>query len=94
MVFPFGEDDNSSSAAQEDRYTVVFFCHPVDSTALVPLPSPLVEQKAARDKKEEQKAAKVGFGGGAGSLGEKRTLTAKEYLDQRLQATYGYREGA
>lgn len=97
VVFPLsqGEGDDSAAATQEDRYSVVYFCHPVGSTALVPLPSPLVE-RAARERQQEEaaEAAKVGFGGGAGSLGEKRTLTAKEYLDQRLQATYGHREKA
>ena len=27
----------------EDRYSVAFFCHPVATTELVPVPSPLIE---------------------------------------------------
>ncbi|KAH8696206.1 putative oxidoreductase [Talaromyces proteolyticus] len=86
VVFP--HPSSSEVKEDEDRYSVVFFCHPVDSTNLVPaVPSPLV---AAAEKRVEE--GKVGFGGGAGSFGEKRTMTAQEYLNMRLTATYGERE--
>jgi isopenicillin N synthase-like dioxygenase len=67
----------------EDRYSVVYFCHPGDSTELVPVPSRLV----AEHKREED--TQIGHGGGATS---KRAITAKEHLLNRLEATYGFRK--
>jgi isopenicillin N synthase-like dioxygenase len=89
VVFPVAERNQSSSSAKpQDRYSVVFFCHPVNGCNLVPpVPSPLVTAAA-----ETKDGNKVGFGGGAGSLKERSSMTAKEYLDFRLTATYGQRD--
>lgn len=94
VVFPLAERSPSASAsassAEEkpvDRYSVVFFCHPLNDCNLVPpVPSRLVAAAG------EEEARRVGFGGGAGSLKERSSMTAKEYLDLRLSATYGQRE--
>lgn len=62
---------------KEDRYSIAFFCHPVATTELTPIPSPLVG--AAEDdarKPEENKKAQI--------------LTAAEHLRKRLAATYGW----
>ncbi|OKL61469.1 hypothetical protein UA08_03493 [Talaromyces atroroseus] len=97
VVFPMAERNPSSSSAKpQDRYSVVFFCHPVNECNLVPpVPSPLVTAAvAATATGGTESGNKVGFGGGAGSLRERSSMTAKEYLDMRLSATYGQREEA
>lgn len=88
VVFPLAERSPSASADEKpvDRYSVVFFCHPLNDCNLVPpVPSRLVAAAG-------EEAGRVGFGGGAGSLKERSSMTAKEYLDLRLSATYGQRE--
>lgn len=76
-----------------DRYSVVYFCHPVNEAELVPVPSRVVEEFRENKKGQEGRGGKVGFGGGAGSLEPgKRALTAKEHLESRLDATYGFRK--
>lgn len=62
---------------KEDRYSIAFFCHPVATTKLTPIPSPLVS--AAKDdamKPEDNKKAQI--------------LTAAEHLQKRLAITYGW----
>ena len=84
VVFPLAEQ---RSPNPQDRYTLVYFCHPVDATELVPVPSAVVAEHRARTGGE----GAVGFGGGAGSLQPgKRPLTAAEHLESRLAATYGF----
>ena len=61
-----------------DRYSIAYFCHPVDQTPLVPVPSEKV--RAAARAKDELSAG----GGGDG------VLTAEEHLKKRLAATYGW----
>lgn len=83
VVFPLEEQ---RSLKPLDRYTIVYFCHPVDSTELVPVPSKVV----GRHRELAGGVAVVGFGGGAGTLEPgKRPLTAAEHLESRLAATYG-----
>lgn len=84
VVFPLAEQ---RSPNPQDRYTLVYFCHPLDSTALVPVPSEIV----ARHRERAGGVGVVGFGGGAGNLEPgKRPLTALEHLESRLTATYGF----
>ncbi|ODV59725.1 Clavaminate synthase-like protein, partial [Ascoidea rubescens DSM 1968] len=58
----------------KDRYSIVFFSHPEDETALVPIPSDFVNQVKNR-----------------GASNSKEVLTAKQHLDRRLAATYGWK---
>lgn len=58
----------------EDRYSMAYFCHPLDDAELVPVPSKRVEQYE---------------GGIDGVKKEGKTLTAKDHLLERLAATYG-----
>ncbi|MCJ1271091.1 hypothetical protein MMC22_010990 [Lobaria immixta] len=62
---------------REDRYSIAFFCHPVATTELTPIPSPLVSasENDARKPGENKKA---------------QVLTAAEHLRRRLAATYGW----
>ncbi|KAJ5893498.1 hypothetical protein N7495_005189 [Penicillium taxi] len=83
VVFPLEEQRKPNPS---DRYTIVYFCHPVDTTELVPVPSDVVTRY-----RKDRRGGVVGFGGGAGSLeAGKRPLTAYEHLESRLAATYGF----
>ncbi|KAL2011534.1 hypothetical protein VTN00DRAFT_4252 [Thermoascus crustaceus] len=87
VVFPLSEQRCPNP---QDRYSIVFFCHPVDETELVPVPSELV---AAHREQNISRSGKVGFGGGAGDLEpRKRALTAREHLASRLATTYGFKK--
>ncbi|ODH53139.1 hypothetical protein GX48_00675 [Paracoccidioides brasiliensis] len=90
VVFPQEEKELRWQQPHEgegsrDRYSMAYFCHPVDSTELVPVPSKLVEEERKRQivGTEEQRA------GSDGNSREKRPLTAREHLAGRLAATYG-----
>ncbi|KAK2808263.1 hypothetical protein FQN50_004818 [Emmonsiellopsis sp. PD_5] len=83
VVFPLEEQElrqkqggNDDDGMGRDRYSMAYFCHPVNNTELVPVPSRLVEEQ--RKKKKE----KVGEGGD-------QPMTAREHLAGRLAATYG-----
>ena len=67
VIFPKGR-------SVEDRYSIAYFCHPVDDAELVPVPSKLVQEHAKRT--------------GKGSTRNGRVLTAKDHLMERLAATY------
>lgn len=67
VIFPKG-------GSSEDRYSIAYFCHPVDDAELVPVPSKLVQDHAART--------------GKGSTRNGKVLTAKDHLMERLAATY------
>lgn len=66
VVFPRG--------AMRDRYSIAYFCHPLDEVELEPVPSEMVRRFAAENGQMD--------GGG-------KTLTAKDHLLSRLKATYG-----
>ncbi|KAJ5747473.1 uncharacterized protein N7511_009169 [Penicillium nucicola] len=88
VVFPLSEQQGDNA---RDRYTLVYFCHPVDSTELVPVPGEVVSLH--RERSGGIGEGVVGFGGGAGSLEDgKRPLTAHEHLMSRLEATYGFKK--
>ncbi|OJJ50971.1 hypothetical protein ASPZODRAFT_126948 [Penicilliopsis zonata CBS 506.65] len=87
VVFPLAEQ---RSPNPQDRYSIAFFCHPVDATELVPVPSSVVT--AYREQQQNAHSTQVGFGGGAGSLEPgSRALTAQEHLEARLAATYSFK---
>ncbi|KAJ6078995.1 hypothetical protein N7467_008748 [Penicillium canescens] len=89
VVFPLAEQ---RSEDPQDRYTLVYFCHPVDATELVPVPGEVVRLHRERTGGIGEGGI-VGFGGGAGSLeAGKRPLTAHEHLMSRLEATYGFKK--
>ena len=70
VVFPEGNGD--------DRFSIAYFCHPVDDAPLVAIPSDLVESQTTSD----------------GSASANGGLTAAGHLERRLAATYGWRTQA
>ncbi|KAI5811089.1 hypothetical protein DFH27DRAFT_475060 [Peziza echinospora] len=70
VIFP-----ENARKGGEDRYSMAYFCHPIDTTPLVPVPSELVKQRGQRGANEEGKAV----------------ITAADHLKSRLAATYGWK---
>ena len=66
MIFPKNEAG--------DRYSLAYFCHPLDDALLEPVPSAIVQ-------KYMQQTGKSGSRDG-------KALTAKDHLMERLNATY------
>lgn len=64
VVFPKGEAG--------DRYSIAYFCHPLDEALLEPVPSELVKEHVRT------------HGGGK----ERKVITARDHLMERLAATY------
>ncbi|KAH0284477.1 Clavaminate synthase-like protein [Aureobasidium namibiae CBS 147.97] len=69
VIFP-----KDAKRGGEDRYSMAYFCHPLDDAELIPVPSKRVEQYE---------------GGVEGVKKGGKTLTAKDHLLERLAATYG-----
>ncbi|KAM7204385.1 hypothetical protein V8F33_001687 [Rhypophila sp. PSN 637] len=66
----------------EARYSIAFFCHPVSSTPLLPVPSERVKSFAPTGENG-------GGGGGAKNpYAERKVMTADEHLQMRLRASY------
>jgi isopenicillin N synthase-like dioxygenase len=62
-------------ALGQTRYSIAYFCHPLDTARLEPVPSKMVQDFGA-DKKGNTLA------------GTSKILTAKQHLESRLSATY------
>lgn len=67
VIFPRDEEG-------ADRYSIAYFCHPLDDARLDPVPSEIVQDHAAKT--------------GKGSTRNGKVLTAKDHLMERLAATY------
>ena len=67
VTFPKG-------GSHEDRYSIAYFCHPLDGAELEAVPSKMVQEHAAKT--------------GKGSTRNGKVLTAKDHLMERLGATY------
>ncbi|KAJ5148428.1 hypothetical protein N7448_000006 [Penicillium atrosanguineum] len=87
VVFPHSDHSGVSSPAR-DRFSIAFFCQPVGSTELIPVPSKVVNDYR-REKQDVNLNLVVGYGGGANALDiDQHRLTAGEHLQSRLAATY------
>lgn len=79
VVFP---KDGSSRVDGESnsgpRYSIAFFCHPVGSAPLEPVPSERVKNFVSTGKTPE-----------ANPFAERKVMTADEHLFMRLKASYG-----
>lgn len=72
VVVPVGENGDLS---RRERYSIAYFCHPVDATTLTAIPSEMVRARGERGAND----------------GEREVLTAAEHLKSRLAATYGWK---
>ncbi len=82
VVFRGGGGDGGDTLVEgetdvEPRYSIAFFCHPVGSSSLTPVPSKRVMAAASTSAAE-----------GNSHNADTKTLTADEHLRMRLRATY------
>lgn len=75
---------NGDAGVGTDRYSIAIFVQPHEDIKLVPMPSPVVAERAEHFRKEV-----VGHGGGVVDAEGMKTLTSGDYLSARLKATYG-----
>ncbi|KAF9700466.1 hypothetical protein EKO04_002055 [Ascochyta lentis] len=70
----------------EERYSMAYFCHPLDGARLEKVESRVLAQRDDAKGKEELRSQRKRLG-----LREEgdEVLTAKEHLDRRLKVTYG-----
>jgi isopenicillin N synthase-like dioxygenase len=68
------------TAKSADRYSLAYFCHPLDDALLEPVPSEIVREHAA--------AAGGGASGRRKAEDGKVVMTARDHLMERLGATY------
>ncbi|OTA94828.1 hypothetical protein M434DRAFT_243888 [Hypoxylon sp. CO27-5] len=82
----FSNEAAPGESSTEPRYSVVYFCHPADTTPLAPVPSERV--KAFEGHSSSGK-------GYSNPYREPKVLTAEKHLKMRLRETYLqlYREG-
>ena len=71
VIFP------ATQTESQDRYSLAYFCHPLDNALLEPVPSALVRDHAAGGKASGRRTADG-----------KAVMTAKDHLMERLGATY------
>lgn len=74
MIFP-----KKARLGGEDRYSMAFFCHPVNDVLLEPVPSEIVKGQV---KKRGAQAVED----------DGKMMTALEHLQKRLAATYGWKK--
>jgi isopenicillin N synthase-like dioxygenase len=69
----------------EERYSMAYFCHPLDDAKLESVPSRIIEEYGDRGAKElEAQREKINWRG--------EEITAKEHLNRRLNVTYGLKD--
>ncbi|KAF2148234.1 Clavaminate synthase-like protein [Myriangium duriaei CBS 260.36] len=81
VIFP-KTDGKPADHKELDRYSMVYFCHPLDDAELVSVPSKIVESLGgSEDAKKEMQKVK-------GLSGAGKVMTAQDHLNARLGATY------
>lgn len=82
----------SGGGEEEERYSMAYFCHPLDEVRLEGLPSRVIEEFGERGA-EELRAQRERLGLGLGGKEEEEeggeVLTARGHLERRLRVTYG-----
>lgn len=82
-----GAAGDGAGGEGEERYSMAYFCHPLDDVQLGAVPSKLIEDFADRGTEELRTQRKRL---GLDQDGDKeQVLTAKQHLDRRLKVTYG-----
>ncbi|RYN42784.1 hypothetical protein AA0113_g6586 [Alternaria arborescens] len=71
----------------QERYSMAYFCHPLDEARLDAVPSPAIERFGNRGE-EELRSQRKRLGLREDGLGEE-IITAKGHLERRLKVTYG-----
>lgn len=72
----------------EERYSMAYFCHPLDDVRLDAVPSPLIEEFGRQGKGEaELRSQRKRLG--LSEDGDDEVITAKGHLQRRLKVTYG-----
>lgn len=75
VVFPAGKGVVEGESDAEARYSIAFFCHPVGTAELSPVPSERVRNYVPDGEVKNPYA-------------ERKVLTADEHLQMRLRASY------
>lgn len=79
VVFPHNNTKkNEKKKKESDRYSLAYFCHPLDEVLLEPVPSRKIPVEGGMNKKKKKRT--VG--------GQEETMTARDHLMERLAATY------
>lgn len=83
VVFPHNNtkknEKKNEKKKESDRYSLAYFCHPLDEVLLEPVPSRKIPVEGGMNKKKKKKRT-VG--------GQEETMTARDHLMERLAATY------
>lgn len=82
LATPAPHEGDTAATGDQDRFSIAIFVQPEDDTPLLPIPSPLVEERAANFKGKM-------IGHGVADAEAQATLTAGQHLSARLRATYG-----
>jgi isopenicillin N synthase-like dioxygenase len=70
----------------QERYSMAYFCHPLDDARLEAVPSRVIADFGTKGKEElGRQRERLGVGNGE----EGDVITAKEHLERRLKVTYG-----
>ncbi|PHH61888.1 hypothetical protein CDD81_7752 [Ophiocordyceps australis] len=78
VTFPSsGSNGVQGESISQDRYSIAFFCHPIHSTRLEPVPSRRVQECTALDEESD-----------INPYTKRRVMTAEEHVAMRLRATY------
>jgi isopenicillin N synthase-like dioxygenase len=68
----------------QERYSMAYFCHPLDEARLEAVPSKVIEGVGEKGREElGRQRERLGVSGDEG------IITAKEHLERRLRVTYG-----
>jgi isopenicillin N synthase-like dioxygenase len=69
----------------EERYSMAYFCHPLDDVRLEAVDSEIIKGYWEKGKEElNEQRKRLGLSGDEGMV-----ITAKEHLERRLKVTYG-----
>jgi isopenicillin N synthase-like dioxygenase len=71
----------------QERYSMAYFCHPLDEARLDTVPSPVIE-RFGNQGEEELRSQRKRLELREDGMGEE-VITAKGHLERRLKVTYG-----
>jgi isopenicillin N synthase-like dioxygenase len=84
---PPSSNPGEASGSSSDRYSLAYFCHPLDDAALEPVPSRLVQEHIASSSSSRTEAAAAAETATT-TTAERAVITAKDHLARRLAETY------